>query len=65
MTKAGTVGLTTAGALGLAAGIEGGRALSDAPSLLKDLKEIKALKDNKAIRADVKRRLQNNTYLHA
>lgn len=65
MTKAGTVGLTTAGALGLAAGIEGGRALSDAPSLLKDIKEIKALKDNKAIRADVKRRLQNNIYLHA
>ena len=59
MTKAGTVGLTTAGALGLAGGVEGGRALSKAPSLLRDIK------DNKAIRADVKRRLQNNVYIHS
>ena len=65
MTKAGTVGLTTAGALGLAGGVEGGRALSKAPSLLRDIKDIKALKDNKAIRADVKRKLQNNVYIHS
>lgn len=65
MTKAGTVGLTTAGALGLAAGVEGGRSLAMAPSLLKEVSELKGLKDNKSIRAEIKNRIKSNPYLAA
>lgn len=65
MTKAGTVGLTTAGALGLASGVEGVRSLSNAPSLMKDIKEIKDLKNNKELRASIKNKLRNNLFLHS
>lgn len=65
MTKAGTVGLTTAGVLGLASGVEGVRSLSNAPSLMKDIKEIKDLKNNKELRASIKNKLQNNPLLHS
>lgn len=64
MTKAGTVGLTTAGALGLAAGVEGARSLSKAPSLMKEVSELKGLKDNKALRSEIKTRLKANPYLN-
>lgn len=64
MTKAGTVGLTTAGALSLAAGVEGARSLSKAPSLMKEVNELKSLKDNKAFRSEIKTRLKANPYLN-
>ena len=64
MTKAGTVGLTAAGGLGLLAGTEGVRSLVHAPSLMKDVNDLKALKDNKILRKSVKEQLYKNPYLN-
>lgn len=61
MINAGKVGLMTAGGIGAASAVQGGRAAILMPGLAKDAQEVMKLRNNKNVRGLVKNKIKDST----